>query len=119
MGMTPLNDDSEPVLDTKFICFKRQEFYEWLANLTTRNLAAESSPGLLEESYKLALEDAVVIRRQDVFASPALATYANCIALTARLMTNDRIRQAELLEIADYFQRQSEMAGDEAYKLPD
>lgn len=64
------------------------------------------------------LPDAVVIRRQDKFASPALFTYANMIAMVA-VEIDDPDRKKGLLAIADYFHRQAELAGDEAFKLPD
>ena len=58
--------------------------------------------------------DAVVIRRQDLFASPCLATYANMIALVAR-----RVEDPELLAIADYFEDQAQLAAEEGRKYPD
>ena len=64
------------------------------------------------------LPDGVVIRRQDLFASPCLATYASMIALVARNIT-DTAQAAELLAIADYFEDQAKMAADEGRKLPD
>lgn len=60
------------------------------------------------------LPDAVVIRRQDLFASPCLATYANMIALVAR-----RVEDPELLAIADYFEDQAQLAAEEGRKYPD
>lgn len=64
------------------------------------------------------LPDAVVIRRQDVFASPALATYAACIAITATL-TEDVDRREGLIRVSDYFEGQAALAADEGHKLPD
>lgn len=64
------------------------------------------------------LLDAVVIRRQDFFASPALATYAAMIACAVKLTTDPEV-SAQLQAVADYFQRQSEIAADEGFKFPD
>jgi hypothetical protein len=64
------------------------------------------------------LPDAVVIRRQDKFASPCLATYAAMIGLVAMNHTDAKVR-ADLLDISDYFERQAALAADEGYKLPD
>jgi hypothetical protein len=60
------------------------------------------------------VEDAVVIRRQDLFAAPCLATYANMIALVAK-----RVEDPELLAIADYFEDQARLAAEEGHKYPD
>jgi hypothetical protein len=65
-----------------------------------------------------ALKDAVVIRRQDLFASPCLDVYARTIAIVAARESDKEVK-AELLGIADYFQRQAELAAEEGWKLPD
>ena len=64
------------------------------------------------------LPDAVVIRRQDLFASPCLATYASMISLVAK-NTSDPDTAKELLAIADYFEDQAQLAAAEGFKLPD
>ena len=64
------------------------------------------------------IKDAVVIRRQDYFATAALASYANSIAIAAKL-TDDPKKRLELIDVADYFQRQSELAAEEGWKTPD
>lgn len=64
------------------------------------------------------VKDAVVILRRDYFASPALATYSSMIALAMKLTTDPEVT-AQLQVVADYFQRQSEIAADEGYKFPD
>jgi len=58
--------------------------------------------------------DGVVIRRQDYFAAPCLATYAHMIALVAM-----RVEDPELLAIADYFEGQAQLASEEGHKYPD
>ena len=61
--------------------------------------------------------DAVVIRRQDLFASPCLATYASMIVLVAG--NHDKHRRKVLMAVADYFEDQAQLAADEGWKLPD
>jgi hypothetical protein len=97
--------------DDKYITFKRHEFLEATRPHARNHASAELHH---EELMALALPDAIVIRRQDVFASPALAAYAACISMVAKTTGNNA-----LMGIADYFQRQSELAGDEGWKLPD
>ena len=63
------------------------------------------------------LKDAVVMRRQDKFASPCLLTYAAMISMVANDHPN-RKRRAELLAIADYFHQQGVLAGEEGCHYP-
>lgn len=98
------NESTYMQTDDKYIVFKRTELIEALRG---------GAFGPLPE-----IHDAVVIRRQDLFAAPALATYAACIAI-ARLTATDEVVRKSLLDVADYFQRQSELAAAEGWKLPD
>jgi hypothetical protein len=106
---------TESLKDEKYIVFKRDEFIKAMTPYAFNYASAELKA---EQMLDLAIPDAVVIRRQDKFASPALYTYANMISMVA-MMDSDLVRQRELLDIADYFQTQAELAGDEAWKLPD
>jgi hypothetical protein len=62
--------------------------------------------------------DAVVIRRQDVFAPPALDAYASSIRVAVDLMAPGPTRD-HLKEIADYFHEQAVLAWDTQRKVPD
>lgn len=93
------------VTDDKYIVFKRSDIIsvtDGYVTFTTGNVVA----------------DAVVIRRQDYFASPALATYACTIGLVAHT-TPDQVLAQRLLRVADYFQQQSEAAAEQGWKFPD
>jgi hypothetical protein len=92
--------------DDKYITFRREDFYRNLSGL----------PVQLFDGIEI--RDAVVIRRQDYFATSALAGYAASIAIAAK-MTDDPQRKLELMDVADYFQRQSELAAEEGWKTPD
>jgi hypothetical protein len=92
--------------DDKYVTFKREDFERHIFGQAAARYA----------DYELT--DAVVIRRQDLFASPALATYAACIAITAQTMPVGPTKDA-LLDVGDYFERQSQLAADEGFKLPD
>jgi hypothetical protein len=100
----------------KYIVFRRDEFID-LASPQAMNI--QTAEVRFEKLLAQAIPDAVVIRRQDYFASPALNAYASCIAIAARLMEHDPVKQQELLDIADYFHQQAELSGDEAWKTPD
>jgi hypothetical protein len=91
--------------DDKYATFKRED-------------AIRVAEGFITFKVDVELVDAVVIRRRDMFASPCLATYANMIAMVATHI-DDKDQAEELLNIADYFDRQASLAADEGFKLPD
>jgi uncharacterized membrane protein YeiH len=92
--------------DDKYITFRRDELMAATASVSGGDWS------------DIEVRDAVVIRRQDLFATAALAGYAASIAIAARL-TDDPKRKLELIDVADYFQRQSELAAEEGWKTPD
>jgi len=63
--------------------------------------------------------DAVVIRLQDVFAPPALDSYANSIAIALELIASDGEQWKSLRAIADYFSEQASISWDTNRKIPD
>jgi hypothetical protein len=89
----------------KYITFNREQFEKFLESFNVD----------LHEIYEI--KDAVVIRRQDLFASPCLLTYATMITMVAQHHPNQKIRN-ELQIIADYFHNQGVLAGEEGWKLP-
>lgn len=96
---------TEPIRDDKYIVFPRDQFKEQLSKL---------HPRLFQD---IEIPDAVVIRRQDVFAPPALHSYAMAMAVAISL-TDDEVTRKRLQRVADYFHQQAEAASEEAYKLP-
>lgn len=107
--------------DNKFIVFNRDEFYKALYSVEM-----QAALDIFPES----LADAVVIRRRDVFAPPALDAYANNIVSTIEALKSvkDRVGKLpmsinisldRLQEIADYFHAQANLAWQENRKLPD
>lgn len=99
--------------DNKFVVFNRQ-----------RLLAV--MPMDDQKLYMpLQVDDAVVIRQQDIFAGPALHVYSASIN-AAIMAIKDRDPKADcrkLQSIADYFHEQAteadQLAGSEAGKIPD
>jgi hypothetical protein len=117
--------------DNKYITFKREQFFEMMGNLGLPPWTAPDgtqvgrdwdcapfAQAAIEAAQEIEIGDAVVIRRQDHFASPCLLTYASMIGMVGQNHPDEAVRR-DLLAISDYFQRQGEMAGDEAFKLPD
>jgi len=96
------------MLDDKYVVFKKKEWAE-----ANRHIRPMPEP----------LEDAVVIRCQDVFAPPALDAYGNAILCVIEAMKKmpgaDKERMEELQDIADYFHRRASDAWQVERKLPD
>ena len=99
------------VRDDKFIVFKRAEWEAFWSD----------SPVLDEPPAPV--EDAVVIRTGDVFAAPALHSYAASIAVAAKMGRNLDPQQhpefANLQRIADYFHERAVEADGRYSKVPD
>jgi hypothetical protein len=117
--------------DQKYIVFKRNQFYELMGELALPPWTdadgsllggdidcAPLAQHISERAEAVCLSDAVVIRRQDYLASPALASYAANIGMALHLIADPEVRST-LQAVADYFQRQSELAAEEGWKLPD
>jgi len=117
--------------DSKYVVFKRTEFFEMLGELAlppwrdhdgeligVKVDAASVSEKILNRVEATEIADAVVIRRQDLFASPCLLAYSIMISMVASHHGDDKVR-VELQAIADYFHEQGVLAGDEGWKLPD
>jgi len=97
--------------ENKYVVIKRED---WEAAFLT-SLTIEEERAL--EAF--IVPDATVIRGQDVFAGPALHTYANMIGLAASLVT-DPETQERLQRIADLFhERAVESDALVHKKLPD
>lgn len=93
----------------KYVVFNRQTFERLLNNTANGHLS--------KVFYELEIPDAIVIRRQDQFASPCLLTYASMIGMVAKSHPDKEV-QEELQIISDYFHQQGVLAGEEGFKLP-
>ena len=114
--MEPLTTIEDETTDDKYVVMKKEDFWLLLGYVNNGRL---SDIDMIEEAAANMLHDAVVIRRQDYIAAPALSAYANLIGLSALVMAdNDPVTGAQMMRVADYFSRQSEMAADEGRKWP-
>lgn len=116
----------------KYITFKTEEFFETIDNLLkevdprknqdamlcSAEARANFLADWLSEMLSNKVRDAVVIRRQDKFAGPALHTYAAMISVATSLMNLGPATE-HLRGVADYFADQASMADGESYKVPD
>ena len=96
------------VNEEKYIVFKRSVF---------EKIAVDKGTATYNEFLRVAVQDAVVIRRQDKFASPCLLTYAAMISMVADNCPEKDVKE-QLQAIADYFHHQGVLAGEEGWKLP-
>ena len=120
------------VNDEKYIVFRREEFFQMMGQLALPPYqdphtgdqvggdwdCAPIADNIQSTADIISLRDAVVIRRQDYLAAPALATYADCIGLVSKT-TEDEELQKRLLAVADYFHQQAQLAAEEGHKWPD
>lgn len=97
----------------KYVVFKREDLDDWLGKFV---------PSV--DLVPLILQDAIVIRRQDIFAGPGLFAYANAIQTALDLM--DDITEGffdedgHLQELRDFFWEQAMQAShSETKKIPD
>ena len=102
---------TDPIDPDKYITFKREDFMKFIEPRAMNFATAEV---IFEELQKHALPDAVVIRRQDLFAGPALHAYAASIGIAARVGN-----LPDLIWVADYFHEQAVLADEEGWKVPD
>ena len=93
--------------DIKYIVFKRED---WEA------FERDDDPSALELK---ALEDATVIRGQDLFAAPALDAYAAMIGIVMKFGGMTPETRKELQQAADYFHDRANESRDIAFKTPD
>jgi hypothetical protein len=103
----------ESIDPDKYITFKRDDWDDFVTNST------DIAPGAGENFAQLrSLPDAVVIRRQDLFAGPALHAYSASIAIASKLNSDPELTKS-LRNVADYFHEQAVLADAEGWKLPD
>lgn len=98
--------------DDKYMVFKRSEMEAW---------AYDPDAPSFSNAPK-ALEDAVVIRTQDLFAASGLYAYAHTIMTHIGLMDTTATgyaRAGRLREIADYFFDRAREAEETVGKIPD
>ena len=117
------------VENEKYVVFKAKEFVNFLnrTNSLIDNGWAHDGGEIEKWLEEILIDDAVVIRRQDVFSPPAFDAYANSImvtieALKARGITHEGNNPSmvdRLGNIADYFHAQADMAWDTDRKIPD
>lgn len=98
----------------KYVVFKREDW--------------EADPVAADRLRPFEVADAVVIRRQDVFASTSLDAYANNIATAVETIKHvagpdlDDIlgkKCEKMSSVADYFHEQAELSAHATKKLPD
>lgn len=104
--------------DDKYVVFKIGDWLDFWKEFPD----SPDTEHLLTPLQRKRLDDAVVIRRQDVFAPPALDAYANCImvVLETEKAINGNTKLAQRLQnIADYFHTQAAEAWQADRKVPD
>lgn len=97
--------------DDKYVVFKRKDWESLKEGQFGRQYSA---------AERFSVPDAVVIRKQDIFAAPGLFSYANAIQSAVEILQANMIDTSKLQEIADYFHEQGIEAQHVEYrKIPD
>lgn len=95
--------------DGKYVIFKQEEFDKWYTDILQAANPMAPPP----------IEDGVVIRRQDVFAPPALDAYANSIQIALSIGAVNETHTSHLRKVADFFHQQAVLSWNANRKLPD
>lgn len=103
----------------KYVVFKRADWEEEMLPYIGQQKARGYSAPIPEE-----VDDAVVMRRQDIFAAPAFrlyaATIAASLAVAAKIVAPGMvISNVRLEDTARYFDGQAELSEQEDRKVPD
>lgn len=98
--MTEAMTVQESTIDRrKYVVFNRADLMKLLERTPGIDLT-----GFLSDIDKLELDDAVVIRRRDVFAASALYAYAHSIQTVIEISRSPEALDLEFLaELADFF----------------
>ena len=94
--------------DDKYVVFKRAEFERWV-KVVESYILEELTP----------LDDATVIRGQDLFAAPAFDVYAGSIAIVLKFGGMTEEKRINLQRSADYFHERANESRAIAFKIPD
>lgn len=104
----------------KYVVFKREDWEGGDLESYISQQRARGYPVPLPEE----VDDAVVMRRQDIFAAPAFRLYAATIGaslvVAAKIVAPGMvISNTKLQDIAQYFDGQAELSEQEARKVSD
>ena len=111
-----------PNADPKYFVFKRSEFFEMMGGFLPKGDVdcAPIAQDMVSAAELYRIDDAVVIRRQDIFAPPALDAYANSMRIVLEGMDPGDMRRSNLQKVADYFAGEAAEAWlNHDRKLPD
>lgn len=97
----------------KYAIFPAEEFDRWTAWLN------QKEGGDVRYQPPPEIDDGIVIRRQDMFAPPALDAYANGITIAVEVLKGTGTYPRSLMDTADFFHEQAVLAWDADRKLPD
>lgn len=100
------------MMEEKYVVFKSEDW--------SRYVEMDLSPDKPTPRFPNQIYDAIVIRRQDIFAAPALFEYAGQIRSCMEILQELEQPVPDQLEgIANYFSEQAELAMKTKSKLPD
>jgi len=118
-------------MEEKYVVFDKVRFEQWIDTCQMQmnelcRLHMKRTPGSVVsidfgavDRIPGKIDDAVVIREQDIFAGPALEMYSAAITTALRLLPNEDATVRRLTQIRNYFRRCADRAYEKATKVPD
>ena len=103
------------VIDGKYVVFKIKDLEDLQTHFRQNRNFGPHLAAIMEKQ----LDDATVIRGQDLLAAPLLDSYVGMLAIIIKGGNLPPDQQANLLQVSDYFHQRAEEARDLGYKLPD
>lgn len=108
-------NDEQSIVNGKYVVFKAENWDDF-----KEGILSEKQVEYMETAL---VKDAVVIRRQDIFASSGFYAYAQAIHTAIEMVEQlgfpSITKLRELREIAEYFMNQGDAAKLAQHKLPD
>lgn len=107
--------------DDKYVVFKREDWEQFAhVGMAEGGIHDGGDAGIdINALSERVVRDAVVIRRKDVFAPPALEMYAMSIDVALSLTPGGDPRREALKRISAYFHQQATEAWDTDRSVPD
>lgn len=103
---------TDRLFDEKYLVFKREEYEAWAKKEGLETTFAYPLPE--------PLDDAVVLRHQDLLCAPMLGLYRDMLTMILKIdEMGDAFSPENLQKVADWMDENAAEAADTGWKLPD
>lgn len=106
--------------DEKYVVFKRQDWLDFCEGMGEDGVHCGGSAGIyITDLADRPLNDATVIRGQDLLAQPLLSVYVDMLAVILKTGGLSDAERVNLQRTSDYFHDRAAEAHELGWKLPD